>query len=148
MTQDIQDLIAALEAAWNRGDATAFAACFDTHAEFGHIMDGAVCGRAAIAEGHAALFAGVYAVSVVTYRVAEVRPMGDWAVAVDLDQHLAFEIAGQAFEVRSRPQLVVRRDGEAWTIGAFTNRFFEGCPSMPRKLEAVEVEPEQVRRAA
>jgi uncharacterized protein (TIGR02246 family) len=151
MTQDIHDLITGMESAWNRKDAAAFAACFDPSAEFGDILDGSGRGRAAIEASHAALFAGVYAVSVTTYRLISAEPMGDFAVAVELEQHLDFEVSGAAFQVRSRPQLVVRREDEGWTICTLVNRSFEGAPAMPRA--AVEAAPclrEQpvLRRAA
>lgn len=151
MTKHIETLIAALEAAWNRKDAVAFAACFSETAEFGHILDGRACGRAAIAEGHAGLFRGVYADSTMTYAVVAAEPLGDWAVAVDLEQELAFEVDGMAFWIRAAPQLTVRRDGDDWIIASFHNRRIEGAPAMPR-LEAapviVAVEPEPVRQAA
>lgn len=131
MTCDIHDLITALEAAWNRKDAAAFAACFDHSAEFDALPDGACRGRDAIEAAHATLFTGVYAVSIMTYRLMAAEPMGDWAVAIDLEQHLDFEVDGAAFQVRSRPQLVVRREGEGWTISTFVNRLFEGAPAMP-----------------
>lgn len=150
MTQDIQDLIAALQAAWNRKDGEAFAACFDETAEFGHILDGRAVGRGAIAEGHAALFAGVYAQSRIVYGIAAVEPLGDWAVAVDLDQFLDFEIEGMAFWIRAKPQLVVRRDGDDWVISSFHNRRIEGAPALPRAQDVMRVKPEQepFRRAA
>lgn len=150
MTQDIKDLVAALEAAWNRKDADAFAACFAETAEFGHILDGRAIGRRAIAEGHAALFAGVYADSTMTYALVAAEPLGDWAVAVDLEQELAFEVDGMAFWIRAAPQLVVRRDGEDWIISSFHNRRIEGAPAMPRMspAQAVAAEPEPIRRAA
>ena len=94
MTCDIHDLITALEAAWNRKDAVAFAACFDRSAEFGAMLDGSCRGRDAIEAAHATLFTGVYAVSVITYRLMAAEPMGDWAVAIDLEQHLDFEVDG------------------------------------------------------
>lgn len=147
MTQHIQDLIAALEAAWNRKDAAAFADCFDVVAEFGHILDGRAVGRRAIEEGHEALFAGIYADSRITYRIAAIEPMGDWAVAVDLEQLLDFEIEGMAFWIRARPQLVVRRDGDDWVISTFHNRRVEGAPAMPKAIEPAR-EEQPFRRAA
>ncbi|MDP2259801.1 MAG: nuclear transport factor 2 family protein [Caulobacter sp.] len=152
MTCDIHDLITALEAAWNRKDAVAFAACFDRSAEFGAMLDGSCRGRDAIEAAHATLFTGVYAVSVVTYRLMAAEPMGDWAVAIDLEQHLDFEVDGAAFQVRSRPQLVVRREGEGWTISTFANRLFEGAPAMPAPASTTAPTPLRaepaIRRAA
>jgi uncharacterized protein (TIGR02246 family) len=154
MAQDIPTLIAALEAAWNRKDAVSFAACFDAQAEFGHVMDGALVSRRAIEEGHAALFAGIYADSAVIFDIRAVRAEGDWAMTVDLAQTLEFELGGACYWARSEPQLVLRRDGEDWTIATFTNRHFEGAPVMPgQSLRAAPApaptpEPEACRRAA
>ncbi|MES2032589.1 MAG: SgcJ/EcaC family oxidoreductase [Pseudomonadota bacterium] len=122
MTHDIHSLIGRLETAWNRKDAAAFAACFDEQAEFGHIMGGKGFGRAAIREGHEALFSSLYAVSVVTYSVVATRPLGDWAMAVSLAQTLDFESQGRVRTVRCAPELVVRMDGDHWVISVFRNR--------------------------
>lgn len=125
MTKDIHTLVGRLETAWNRKDADAFAACFDEQAEFGHIMGGKGFGREAIREGHEALFASLYAVSVVTYRVVRVQPLGDWAMAVSLAQTLDFEVEGRVRSIHCAPELVVRPDGDRWVITYFRNRRVE-----------------------
>lgn len=122
MSADIHHLIGRLEAAWNRKDADAFASCFDESAEFGHIMGGRGFGREAIREGDEALFASLYAVSVVTYSVIDVTPVGDWAVTVKLAQTLEYESQGRVRSLRCAPELVLRRDGDGWRITYFRNR--------------------------
>ena len=72
--------------------------------------------------GHEALFGSLYAVSVVTYSVFAMKPLGDWAMAVSLRQTLDFESQGRVRTLRCAPELVVRRDGEGWLITYFRNR--------------------------
>lgn len=58
MPTSVEDTLTSLAAAWNDGDATAYADLFTPDATY-VIFDGTlVCGRTAIEEGHRALFAG------------------------------------------------------------------------------------------
>lgn len=58
MPMSVEDTLTRLAAAWNDGDATAYADLFTTDATY-VVFDGTVVrGRAAIEEGHRALFAG------------------------------------------------------------------------------------------
>ena|ERR1700754_1353023 len=58
MPSSVQDVLTRLAAAWNDGDATAYAALFTSDATY-VVFDGTVVrGRAAIEDGHRALFAG------------------------------------------------------------------------------------------
>jgi uncharacterized protein (TIGR02246 family) len=58
MPASVEDVLTRLAAAWNDGDATAYADLFTPDATY-VVFDGTVVrGRAAIEEGHRALFAG------------------------------------------------------------------------------------------
>jgi len=69
----IDALVASLEAAWNAGDADAFAAPFAADADFVNVRAEHHRGRAAIAAGHAAILRTVYAGSTVHYTVENTR---------------------------------------------------------------------------
>ena len=57
----IEAIVESLEAAWNAGDAEAFAAPFTVDADFVNVRAEHHRGRAAVAAGHAAILRTVYA---------------------------------------------------------------------------------------
>jgi len=124
MPTSVEDTLTSLAAAWNDGDATAYADLFTPDATY-VIFDGTVVrGRAAIEEGHRALFAGPLrgfrmepptAAVPVRYLGAGVahvlatggtRPPGQEELPSDRASVVSF---------------VLVRDGEDWRIAAFQN---------------------------
>lgn len=59
-----QDVLARLEAAWNLGDGAAYGAVYAPDASFVTVRGEHLIGRQAIGEGHAGIFASIYAGSV------------------------------------------------------------------------------------
>jgi uncharacterized protein (TIGR02246 family) len=124
MPTSVEDTLARLAAAWNDGDATAYAGLFTPDATY-VIFDGTVVrGRAAIEEGHRALFAGplrgfrmdpptaAVPVRYLTPDTAHVlvtggtRPPGQEEVPADRASVVSF---------------VLVRDEDDWRIAAFQN---------------------------
>ncbi|MFC5231223.1 SgcJ/EcaC family oxidoreductase [Pseudonocardia zijingensis] len=124
MPASVEDTLTRLAAAWNDGDATAYADLFTPDATY-VIFDGTVVrGRTAIEEGHRALFAGPLrgfrmdpptATVPVRYLGGDVahvlaaggtRPPGQEATPADRASVVSF---------------VLVRDGDDWRIAAFQN---------------------------
>ncbi len=59
-----QDVLDRLQAAWNSGDGAAYGAVYGTDASFVTVRGEHLVGRQAIGEGHAGIFASIYAGSV------------------------------------------------------------------------------------
>jgi uncharacterized protein (TIGR02246 family) len=124
MPASVEDVLTRLAAAWNDGDATAYADLFTDDATY-VMFNGAVArGRAAIEEGHRALFAGPlrgfrmeppatpapvrYLRPDVAHVVADggTRPPGQEALPADRASVVSF---------------VLVRDAGGWRIAAFQN---------------------------
>jgi uncharacterized protein (TIGR02246 family) len=123
MPTSVEDALTRLAAAWNDGDATAYAGLFTADATY-VIFDGTVVrGRTAIEEGHRALFAGPLrgfrmeppAAVPVRYLGADVahvlatggtRPPGQEELPADRASVVSF---------------VLVRDEDDWKIAAFQN---------------------------
>ena len=103
----LADVVRRLEAAWNAMDGAAFAADFGEDADFVNVRGEHVRGRAAIAAGHAAILATVYAGSTNAYTLEAARldvPGGPLA-----GRHAA------------RFSVVLTREPGGWQIAAFHN---------------------------
>ena len=72
----IEAIVATLEAAWNAGDARAFASQFAVDADFVNIRAEHFTGREAIAIGHEHIFRTIYAGSINRLTLESVRYVG------------------------------------------------------------------------
>jgi uncharacterized protein (TIGR02246 family) len=129
-------LVAALEDAWNRGDAAAFAAAFTPDAYFVHILGHHGAGRDAIRAGHNAIFTTIYRGSTTRIEVEDVRfPMPDVAL-LRLKNHLDYGDGGLPRRVVSRPSVVLTRRDGAWQIELMHNTliFNESQPEAVERL--------------
>ena len=124
MPASIEDVLTRLAAAWNDGDATAYADLFTPDATY-VVFDGTVVrGRAAIEDGHRALFAG-------PLRGFRMDPP---TVAVPV-RYLSPDVAHVLVDGGTRPpgqresppdrasvvSFVLVRDADDWRIAAFQN---------------------------
>ncbi len=113
--------LADLEHAWNVADGTAYGAAFADDTDFVDIRGGHHRGRAAVANGHAALFTSVYANSVISYRLDTARVAAPGCVVVVADASLDTPTGPAAGAHRSRLTAVLTEDGAAWSIASFHN---------------------------
>jgi uncharacterized protein (TIGR02246 family) len=124
MTHDeraLHQLVYHLEAAWNAGDAHAFAEAFTQDAEFIHILGGYYTGRAAIEAGHRMIFGTIYKGSNVRYSVEKIRFVRPEVALVFLRQYLKFSEGGIAADLEARPTIVAENSGDNWRIVALQN---------------------------
>ena len=110
-----------LEAAWNAADGQAFGAPFAADADFVAIRGDHHHGRAAIADGHQALFASIYQGSRVTYELLQARPLSDEVVIVLAQGTLNAPGGPMAGESCVTSTLVLVKQDTEWLIAAFHN---------------------------
>lgn len=117
--QAVRQVFAAMEDAWNRGDADAFGACFTADATYTTFMGTVYRGRADIADGHRALFAKALKGTTMVNELTGVRFVtSDVAV-----------VTGRGDVGHKRPRTLpkvqtytlVREAGGEWRIAAFHN---------------------------
>ena len=111
---DIAEVLAALEAAWNEADAPACARLFAADAVY-VTRGGAVWrGRPAIEEGHARALVGPLADTVLTLRPTHITfPAISVAVA-----HVDLELSSDQAIIRAVTTFVLSLDGKRWSIVA------------------------------
>ncbi|MEO8217428.1 MAG: SgcJ/EcaC family oxidoreductase [Acidobacteriota bacterium] len=119
--EQVRDLVARLEAAWNEADVEAFAAEFAPDADFVNIRGDYASGREAIAAGHAHIWSSIYAGSTVRYSIAHLRALTPSIVLVHLDAELLVPPGPAAGTTKAIPSLVIVRDEDRWQVAAFHN---------------------------
>lgn len=117
----IESLVQSLQAAWNAGDATAFAAPFAEDADFVNIRAEHARGREAIAAGHAGIFRTIYAGSTTSQALESARLLhADMALA-HVKSELNAPTGPMAGVHVARYSMVLARAAGGWQIVAFHN---------------------------
>jgi len=114
-------LVAGLQDAWNRGDATAFAAAFAPDADFIHIFGHHGSGRAAIQAGHHAIFTTIYKGSTTRLDIEGLRFLASDVALLRLRADLRYTDGGIARHVVSRPSAIVTPHDGRWQVALFHN---------------------------
>ena len=117
----LEALVASLEAAWNAGDADAFAAPFAVDADFVNIRAEHHHGRAGIAAGHAAILRTIYAGSTNHYTVASARLLEADVALVHVQAVLDAPTGPLAGRNRALFSMVLMRVPPDWQIVSFHN---------------------------
>src|SRR5262245_47509918 len=121
MTADkaIEDLVRALEAAWNCHDAHAFAQAFAEDADFTNVFGMVQKGRAGIEAGHAPIFKTIFKDSRLAVTETRVRLIRRDVAAVDVKWTMtgARDPHGNPWPERAGLlNWIVTRHGERWLI--------------------------------
>jgi uncharacterized protein (TIGR02246 family) len=120
----IEDLVGALEAAWNRHDANAFAQAFAEDADFTNVFGMVQKGRAGIEAGHAPIFKTMFKDSQLTVTETRVRLIRSDVAAVDVKWTMtgARDPHGNPWPARTGLlNWIVTRHGERWLIDVSHN---------------------------
>lgn len=120
----IDDLVRALEAAWNRHDAHAFAEAFAEDADFTNVFGMVQKGRAGIEAGHAPVFKTMFKDSRLTVTETRVRLIRPDVAAVDVKWAMtgARDPHGNPWPDRAGLlNWIVTRHGERWLIDVSHN---------------------------
>jgi uncharacterized protein (TIGR02246 family) len=118
VNSEIQDVVNELAAAWNQGDAVAFAKRFQQDGTFTNVNGSAFVGHAAFEERHRAIFAGPLKGSATTMTVRRAQLVRPDVALVDVD--CATKV-GSTDPIGSKLLLVLTRDAGQWSIAAFHN---------------------------
>ena len=124
-TAEIESLVKELAAAWNAGDAVAFARRFLEDGTFTNVNGAAFVGHSAFEARHREVFAGPLKGSVTTMTARRTQLVRPDVAVVDVD--CATKI-GAPEPIRSRLLLVLTRDATQWSIAAFHNTPVAGAP--------------------
>ena len=120
----IEDLVRALEAAWNRHDAHAFAQAFAEDADFTNVFGMVQKGRAGIEAGHAPIFKTMFKDSRLAVTETRVRLIRSDVAAVDVKWTMtgARDPHGNPWPERTGLlNWIVTRHGERWLIDVSHN---------------------------
>lgn len=126
----IRNLAESLVAAWNAGDGTAYGRAFTEDCDYVTFNGRHVCGRAAVAASHQALFDTHLRGSKLIFESLHMRPLSEGAILVHgVGNSL---LRGQRRPRKSRRSLqtlVALRTENGWLFTAFHNtRIFEITP--------------------
>jgi uncharacterized protein (TIGR02246 family) len=125
----IETLVATLEAAWNAGDADAFAAPFTDDADFVNIRAEHFRGRPAVAAGHAAIFRTIYAGSTNDYTLSSSRLLSADIALVHVTAILDAPSGPLAGRNRALFSMVLMRAARQWQIASFHNTLEPPAPN-------------------
>jgi uncharacterized protein (TIGR02246 family) len=117
----LEALVASLEAAWNAGDADAFAAPFAGDADFVNIRAEHHRGRTEIAAGHAGIFRTMYAGSINHYTIEAARLLQADLALVHVQAVLDAPTGPLAGRNRALFSMVLLRVTPEWQIVSFHN---------------------------
>lgn len=117
----IEALVQTLQAAWNAGDATAFAAPFAEDADFVNVRAEHARGREAIAAGHAGIFRTIYAGSTTNQTVEAARLLTPDMALAHVKSELNAPKGPLAGVHIARYSMVLARTASGWQIVAFHN---------------------------
>ena len=117
----IRNVVAGLEAGWNKGDASEFARHFSIDADFVNIYGAHGVGRETIRHALDLVFSSTYAGSHVRYSLEKARLLSPDVAVAHVKAVLKIPNGPQAGEMRALPSLVLQRDNGGWKIAAFHN---------------------------
>jgi uncharacterized protein (TIGR02246 family) len=121
--REIEALVATLEAAWNAADGTAYAAMFTDDADFVNIRGEHHRGRAAIAAGHDAILATIYAGSRNQLNVESIRLVRDDVAVAHVSSTLDSPAGPLPGVHVARFSLVLLHGDAGWRATAFQNTY-------------------------
>ncbi|MEO8466484.1 MAG: SgcJ/EcaC family oxidoreductase [Gammaproteobacteria bacterium] len=122
---EIQSVVSELAAAWNQGDAAAFAKRFQQDGTLTNVNGTTLVGHAAFEERHRAIFAGPLKGSVTTMTVRRAQLVRPDVAPADVDCSTK---AGAPDPIGSKLLLVLPRDAGQWSIAAFHNTPIPAAP--------------------
>ena len=125
----LDNIVRALESAWNTMDGSAFAAPFAAEADFVNIRGEHYRGRPVIAAGHAALFGGIYAGSTNHLTVEDAQLLRPEVALVRVRSTLDTPRGPFAGGQGARFTLVLTKERHGWEIASLHNTLEAGGQS-------------------
>jgi uncharacterized protein (TIGR02246 family) len=119
--ESIQPTIDAMNAAWNHGDAQAFAAECTADIDFINLLGMYVKGRAAVVGLHETTFKGPFAGSTLEFSIEHVRVVSPDAILAVVPGELDIPAGPVKGHVKTVATMLLVRDGSAWRAASFQN---------------------------
>jgi uncharacterized protein (TIGR02246 family) len=122
-----RDVLARLESAWNRADGRAFGDVYAADASFVTIRGEHLTGREVIGDGHAGIFASIYAGSVNRMELVRAEEIADGVVVAVSLSTLECPSGPLAGVHRAASTSVIRRgtDAGSWNVVSTQNTLVE-----------------------
>ena len=117
----IQPTIDALNAAWNRADAEAFAATCTPDVDFINLLGMYAKGRAAVTSMHEKIYKGPYAGSTLHFSIEHVRPVSPNAVLAIVNGELQIPSGPVKGLVRTIATVLFVCERSEWYVASFQN---------------------------
>ena len=115
----IREVVATVEAGWNAGDGSRFAAPFAEDADYVIVDGGYIKGRQVIAQGHQQIFDTIYRNTHNVANVQHIRFLGDDVAVVHVEWTLTF--LQNAAVQKAMSTMVMTKASDTWSISAFQN---------------------------
>jgi len=125
VNREVHAVVSNLAAAWNRGDAVAFAQSFRADGTFTNVNGTTFEGREAFEQRHREILAGPLKGSATRMTVQRSQLIRPDVALVDVE--CATTVASGQI-IQSKLLLVLSREEGAWTIAAFHNTGVQGAP--------------------
>ena len=119
--ESVRATIDALNAAWNRGDATAFSAHCTEDVEFINLLGLHVSGRAGVTRLHETIFKGPFADSTLTFSVEEIRIVSDDAIVAIVPGEMDIPAGPVKGHLSTVATMLLIRENTGWLLASFAN---------------------------
>ena len=119
--ESVQATIDALNAAWNRGDATAFSAQCTEDVEFINLLGLRVTGRAGVTRLHETIFKGPFADSVLTFSIEDVRIVSEGAIVAIVPGEMDIPAGPVKGHLSTIATMLFVRENSDWRLASFHN---------------------------
>jgi len=117
----VQSTIDALNAAWNRGDGSAFSAQCTEDVDFINLLGQRVTGRAGVARLHETILNGPFAGSTLTFSIEDVRIVSDDAIVAIVPGELEIPAGPVKGHLSTVATMLFMRENKGWRLASFHN---------------------------
>lgn len=119
--KSVQTTIDALNAAWNRGDATAFSAQCTEDVDFINLLGLHVKGRAAVTRLHETIFKGPFLDSTLTFSIEDVRIVSPGAIVAIVPGEMDIPAGPVKGHLSTVATMLFVREDAGWRLASFHN---------------------------
>ena len=119
--ESVQPTIDALNAAWNRGDATAFSAQCTEDVDFINLLGLRVTGRAGVTRLHETIFQGPFADSTLTFSIEDIRIVSDDAIVAIVPGEMDIPAGPVKGHLSTVATMLFIHEDASWRLASFHN---------------------------
>jgi uncharacterized protein (TIGR02246 family) len=119
--ESVQSTIDALNAAWNRGDGTAFSAECTEDVDFINLLGLRVRGRAGVARLHETILKGPFAGSTLTFSIEDIRIVSDDAIVAIVPGEMDIPAGPVKGHLSTVATILFIKEAAGWRVASFHN---------------------------